>query len=214
MILLILGFLGVAVTAQLVAEDPVQVPLAYIEVKSDVVFVQGLLELGNEKLKIARQQLEIVAEKHPERVDIIIDSQGGKATANTIEFMSYIGRLKEQGTVVRCIVPSLAASLALVILSNCSERYATPNASVLFHSFHDTLRASTSVKVTIQDYEKAATRLRDLNKLWEPFQDQIDDSEFWNAVFLNPEDTFFKAEDLARAYPNTMQIVLDIRVVQ
>lgn len=65
-------------------------------------------------------------------IDLLIQSPGG---------MIYVGRTivqsmsiaKRRGHQVRCAVVSYAASMAFTVLANCSERYALPEARMLYH---------------------------------------------------------------------------------
>ena len=67
------------------------------------------------------------------KVFIRINSPGGSGTEMEI-ISDKIDQLKDNNVKVICLVDGMAASAATVILSHCSERYATTSSNILWHS--------------------------------------------------------------------------------
>lgn len=65
-------------------------------------------------------------------IDIIISSPGGSVVAG-IFFINAMERVKARGVKIRCLVDKMAASMAMHILGNCSERYALAGSLLLWH---------------------------------------------------------------------------------
>lgn len=77
-------------------------------------------------------QLYSLAEQSKAPIDVLIDSPGGYIH-HGLYFIQAMKALQAQGIVIRCHVPSFAASMAYVIFTQCTERYALPYAQLLFH---------------------------------------------------------------------------------
>ena len=65
-------------------------------------------------------------------IDIVLSSPGGSLFAGYI-IVDRIDALRADGVTVRCVVRSLAASMAFQMLLHCDERYATPHSLLLWH---------------------------------------------------------------------------------
>lgn len=73
------------------------------------------------------------AETSKEPIDVLIASPGGVISYG-LYFIQAMKVAQSHGVKVRCFVPQLAASMAYTIFTQCSERYALPYATLLFHS--------------------------------------------------------------------------------
>jgi ATP-dependent Clp protease protease subunit len=65
-------------------------------------------------------------------IDIVISSPGGSLVAGYL-IVDRMEALRAEGVLFRCVVRSLAASMAFQMLLHCDERYATPHAFLLWH---------------------------------------------------------------------------------
>jgi ATP-dependent protease ClpP protease subunit len=65
-------------------------------------------------------------------IDIVISSPGGSIAVGNL-FIDAMEMAKSRGIVIRCFTGTMAASMAFSIFAHCSERYATPNALLLYH---------------------------------------------------------------------------------
>lgn len=81
--------------------------------------------------KEANKLLQLV-NKNKKPVDIVIESPGGFVTPG-LQFIDAMKMAQNRGVVLRCIVPTYAASMAFIILAHCDERYSLPSAGLLFH---------------------------------------------------------------------------------
>lgn len=65
-------------------------------------------------------------------VHVIINSPGGD-TVNGFWFIDVMREVRARGVMIKCYVPRMAASMAFQILLHCDERYALPQAVLLWH---------------------------------------------------------------------------------
>jgi ATP-dependent protease ClpP protease subunit len=65
-------------------------------------------------------------------IDIVLSSPGGSLIAGYI-IVDKMDALRAEGVRFRCVVRSLAASMAFQMLLHCDERYATKHAVLLWH---------------------------------------------------------------------------------
>lgn len=75
---------------------------------------------------------KLVRAGHKE-IFIIIDSGGGSLQAGSI-LVDRIKAAKYRGVTVNCIVDGMAASMALILMSHCSERYGMFGSYIMWHS--------------------------------------------------------------------------------
>lgn len=76
-------------------------------------------------------ELETLA-KTNEEVTLVINSPGGSVMPGLI-FIDRMEIVKQRGTKIRCVVSTLAASMAMHILAHCDTRYAFENTLLLWH---------------------------------------------------------------------------------
>lgn len=65
-------------------------------------------------------------------IDIVISSPGGSLVAGYL-IVDRMEALRAEGVLFRCVVRSVAASMAFQMLLHCDERYSTPHAFLLWH---------------------------------------------------------------------------------
>lgn len=65
-------------------------------------------------------------------IDIVLSSPGGSVVAGYL-IVDKMEALRAEGVRFRCVVRSVAASMAFQILLHCDERYSTPHAFLLWH---------------------------------------------------------------------------------
>lgn len=75
---------------------------------------------------------KLVAKDADAPIDLVIASPGGSVVAGYI-IVDKIDALRAQGVIFRCVVRSVAASMAFQLLLHCDERYSTPHAFLLWH---------------------------------------------------------------------------------
>jgi len=68
----------------------------------------------------------------PAEIKVIIDSPGGSVYTG-FKFIAQMKALQAQGTVIKCYVPGLAASMAFHILVHCDERNVLQESALLWH---------------------------------------------------------------------------------
>lgn len=91
--------------------------------------VEGVI-LGN-ALDLAHK-VERMSSESQEPIDLLINSPGGSVEAG-LQLVEAMHIAQGRGVTIRCAVTTLAASMAFVILNECSERYALSNSLLLFH---------------------------------------------------------------------------------
>lgn len=109
-----------APTAVFKATDAKRVFTLNAEVDGPHVF-----ELANKMLAAADSD-----PNHP--IDLLIASPGGSILAGNL-LLDAVEAVKSRGNKVRCVVTTIAASMAFSVLDACSERYALRHAKLLFH---------------------------------------------------------------------------------
>lgn len=109
--------------------------------------VYSFLETG-----LARKDL-------PNRITIILDSPGGEVYAG-FRFTDLMAAAKQQGTSFKCIVTTMAASMAFHILTKCDERVALSGALLLWHRARVMIREGV---VTGPDAKKIMDSLASLD---------------------------------------------------
>lgn len=74
----------------------------------------------------------LAAKQAPSEIKVIIDSPGGSVYTG-FKFIAQMKALQAQGTVIKCYVPGLAASMAFHILVHCDERNVLQESALLWH---------------------------------------------------------------------------------
>lgn len=140
-------------------------------------------------------------------VTLLINSPGGQVVPGLM-FTDYMELVKSRGTKIRCVVPSLAASMAFVILAHCDTRYTLPSAILLWHPaklgcFMCSLSADDLLYngYALQAMEKPVTEF--LIK-------QLGVSESFFAYHYKNE-TLWLGNVLASALPNFIKVVVDVQ---
>lgn len=76
--------------------------------------------------------LDKLATDKTKPVDLVISSPGGSIVAGYL-IVDRMDALRAEGVHFRCVVRSVAASMAFQLLLHCDERYSTPHAFLLWH---------------------------------------------------------------------------------
>lgn len=74
----------------------------------------------------------LASKQAPAEIKLIIDSPGGSVYTG-FKFIAQMKALQAQGTVIKCYVPGLAASMAFHILVHCDERNVLQESALLWH---------------------------------------------------------------------------------
>lgn len=80
----------------------------------------------------AAQKIDNMANESKDPIDLMINSPGGSVMFGYM-LVDSVNAARAKGVTVRCAVGILAASMAFNLLAACTERYALPNAAMLFH---------------------------------------------------------------------------------
>lgn len=148
-------------------------------------------------------KLEILSRKNSDPVYLIINSPGGSVIAGMV-FMQAMDMAKARGVEIKCIVPVMAASMAMHIYGNCDTRYAFSYSLLLWHP----ARAGGSYS------EEEAKRLaEDLRRIEAPLNERlikaldIDPELFWKHYRW---ETLWTAEQLDEYCPYFMHFIDDV----
>lgn len=96
---------------------------------------------------VALMMMEVA--KKPKTLEILIDSPGGYVHVG-FQFLDVIWKAQKQGTKVICTLDGkMAASMAAIIYTQCSERRAVANSFILFHSISTFLPGLFGVMINI-----------------------------------------------------------------
>ncbi len=88
---------------------------------------------GAAAVEASNKLTKLALDKKAKQVDIIIDSPGGSIIAGMV-LVNTMKRTQARGTIIRCVVPRYAASMAFQIFSYCNERYMMAESFVLWHA--------------------------------------------------------------------------------
>lgn len=75
---------------------------------------------------------KLVTDTLPDEIHLVINSPGGEVTSG-FRFVTVMHAAQAKGTKFICFVPSLAASMAFHIYTQCDKRYALSGAALLWH---------------------------------------------------------------------------------
>lgn len=98
--------------------------------KKRLVVLSGIID---ETMFNKANELVALSDDNDDPIDVVISSPGG-SVSHGLMLIQAMKEVKAKGITIRCYVPTLAASMAYVIFTQCSERYALPYATLLFHS--------------------------------------------------------------------------------
>ncbi len=146
-----------------VAAGPAPKDLSVNKVRSLVI--DGVIANGN-VLKLAAPMLRMASDGSGDPIDLVINSPGGDVVTGFL-FINIMEQAKQQGSIIRCFVPGIAASMAFQVLLHCSERYTLDHAFLLWHGVRVTLGGgfmSEGVTLTAAEAYKAANDMRRLDK--------------------------------------------------
>lgn len=105
---------------------------ASFEVRDPKRYVEVIDVVDGSMLRDVAQKLDKLSQESPAPIDIFINSPGGGVLIGT-SILDAMDVAKSRGVELRCFTSVLSASMAFIILANCDERYALPNAKLLFH---------------------------------------------------------------------------------
>ena len=109
--------------------------------------------IGEEALAQAHR-IERMSHDSREDINLLINSPGGSVLAG-LQLLESVRVAKSRGVNVRCAVSTLAASMAFILLSECSERYALGNSLLLFHPvrvmlYQAVLKAEDAARIALE----------------------------------------------------------------
>lgn len=139
----------------------------------------------------------VKAAEMPGDIYLIINSPGGSVTAGTF-ILSAMEYAHAKGRRFVCVVPGLAASMAFQIFAYCDDRYAFPNAYLLWHP----VRAGADRPLTPVDARRLS---RDLDRIEATLVEdlrlrmKLDDETFYEHYYA---ETLFRATELRKLLPS------------
>jgi len=154
-------------------------------------------------------RIDALSKVSKEPITIIINSPGGSVVPGLF-VVSAIRVAIERGVEVRCVVPAMAASMAMIILDNCSSRYVLANSLMLWHSIKATLQGNFDPDTL----EQAALSMRVLSDgINEHMRENLKmDKKLFYGLFS--AEAFVPGHVLKRLAPHYVTVVTDIRGVK
>lgn len=172
--------------------------------------VEGVI-LGN-ALDLAHK-VERMSSESSAPIDLLINSPGGSVEAG-LQLVEAMHIAQGRGVTIRCAVTTLAASMAFIILNECSERYALSNSLLLFHPARAMLMFAV---IKADDARKMAEDLDFVDNL---ITDMLEEGmgivtaqqKSWYQYHFTKE-TLWTASHLSHEVPNSswIMIVSDIK---
>lgn len=120
--------------------------------------ITGVIDEGQQPL-VPRMMMANLTSKAGDVWDIKIDSPGGYVEVGK-DIVKQITVAKQRGVAVSCSVGKMAASMAFVIFTSCSERRITKSGKLLTHSIATTLPGLFGVVINLQDAKALAKDLQ------------------------------------------------------
>ncbi len=158
--------------------------------QSRLVILSGVID---ESILVKANELVAFGESSKKAIDIVINSPGG-SVSHGLAFIQAMRDIKAKGIVIRCFVPTLAASMAFNIFTQCSERYVLPYSQLLFHS----PRIGGTFMITAQGARQLAVGMASLEAILVPMIAEamgIDStSSEWFMTSYNEERMFMATE--------------------
>lgn len=101
--------------------------------KSETIVLDGVIT-GQTIAPLTQYMNSILSgkKKRPLEINMVISSPGGSVTAGFL-FLDRMKAVQKKGTVIKCYVAELAASMAFQILLQCDERVALETSFLLWH---------------------------------------------------------------------------------
>lgn len=168
---------------------------------SKTIVIQG--PIVNNVVGLADDLVKMSSEA--DTVDILINSPGGSVFAGFI-FINAMEVVRARGTKIRCLVTSMAASMAFQILAHCTDRYALPKALLLWHPVRIsgtlTLTPQLAQSITANLVRVETKLVNDLRKFL-----ILDDATFYQHYLA---ETLFTAEEVAALDSNFVKITSDV----
>ncbi len=141
-----------------------------------------------------------------EEVVLLINSPGGVVEDVTFDFLSTMDKFNKAGVPVTCVVHGVAASLAAIIYSKCTNRYSTPSSRILWHS----VATGFSGKLNEQVAKKFYDEFHALNeKFWADTRKYFNEDYFLK--YFN-EETLIPAIELEKEGNGYLKIIRTIQV--
>lgn len=164
----------------------------------------------NDRMFIHANRLAALAEQDNDPIDIVISSPGGSIPDGLL-FIEAMTVVKTKGIKLRCHVPTVAASMAFVIFTQCQERYALPYARLLFHSPRIEGKFMITTQSAIQLARSLSIVEAMLLEMIQPVMGIGEESEEWFYQSYLSERLFLAAELLSESPKPWFKVVSDIR---
>lgn len=159
------------------------------------IYVVGEIDMQQTE-RVMKLAMAALSSNDP--ITIMIDSPGGLVDGGAI-LVKAIKALEERGLVVQCVTKN-AMSMAMIILGDCTTRYALPNSRYLWHP----VKAFTDGPISAEQAAALAEELSKLDNVYMPdLQAQLgmDDKTFHDAW---ETEKMWTAADLMKAAPGFM----------
>ncbi len=136
---------------------------------------------------------------------LVISSPGGSIEVGTI-VVSAMEVAKSRGSRIHCMVPTIAASMAMIFLDHCTDRYAFPESFMLFHE------GRTQAGGTAREMSDAAEQLRILTAQMEErlLKNLGCSKEFFTRH--SQAETLWTGFEFNLAFPSYLKIIRDIKL--
>lgn len=149
------------------------------------------------------------AKQAPDDLNIILSSPGGSVTTGFI-FIDRLSALKARGTVVKCYVADLAASMAFQILIQCDERHSLETSFLLWHRARVFLGGLFGAAMTGPQLYALGVQLKDLdNHIYRDVRKAMSGTPDHYTSFHFEHETLHTGANLAEAVPSFIQADAD-----
>ncbi len=187
------------------AKDPSTDLQAFTPVKDRTI---QIVDVVGPSMQDKILQMAYMAIESNDPIYIMINSPGGYVSYGEM-FMQAMAKMQSRGVVIKCVANE-AASMAMLILNQCDERYVVPGARLLWHPVKAFVREAISSRIA----EKLAKELKEMDDYYRiPLRDKlgVDDESFEKYRW---EEKWWSVEEIMAYSPGYVTPVSSIEGVQ
>ncbi len=168
---------------------------------------QELINIENSITDLTKQSIKLDnLVKQNKKTDYIRISSGGGHLKAGMQFIQRIKAAKDYKIVVVCFIDKLAASMALIIFSECSERYALYGSRIMWHS----VAIMGCLRLNVFALKKLEQEIITLNnKSWKTTRGYFNDS-FFEKHF--EKETLVNVTTIQKEAPSYLKVLTKIEI--
>ena len=148
---------------------------------ADIIKIEGLIDHTS-----ALGTVNSLLRARSQRITILINSTGGVVDAGNL-IIDVMQSLKAHGVSVECVVTESGKSMAFIIFTHCSKRYALPTAIMMMHEVRmvpPPMLTSKQAKEIAKEIDAVEIPIRKALYKNFPLKRKLFDYHYGNATYL------------------------------